>query len=149
VSDVARVLLVAAVLSAATLSWFVLRLTRLDATDPSRVVGELHLAQFAAILVAAIGGISIGLAVAREDVAAATIDITIGLTYVGLAAFVQRREPRDALLIAAAAFVVHALVDIAHRPGWLAADLAPRWYIVGCAIYDVYVGALCYWARRR
>jgi hypothetical protein len=40
-------------------------------------------------------------------------------------------------------------VDIAHRPGWLSPDLAPRWYIVGCASFNVYLAALCYLARRR
>jgi len=32
---------------------------------------------------------------------------------------------------------------VAHRPGALP-GIAPRWYLVGCAIYDVYIGALCY-----
>ena len=38
----------------------------------------------------------------------------------------------------------HAVVDILHRPGLLPEDLAPRWYSIGCAVYDVYLGALCY-----
>jgi hypothetical protein len=23
--------------------------------------------------------------------------------------------------------------------------VAPRWYSIGCAVYDAYIGALCYW----
>jgi hypothetical protein len=149
VSDIARVLLTAAVLSASALSAFAWRLTRLDVRDPVRVVGELHLAQWAALLLAIIGAVPIGLAVARETVTAGTLDVSIGLAFILLAGYVQRREPRDALLLAAVGFVVHALTDIAHRPGWLATELTPRWYVVGCAVYDVYLAALCYWARRR
>jgi hypothetical protein len=54
------------------------------------------------------------------------------------------RDPRQALTIVALAFAAHAVVDVAHRPGLLADSLAPRWYAIGCAVYDVYIGALCY-----
>ena len=148
-SDVARVLLTAAVLSALGMSVFAWRLTRIEPLDPGRVIGELHLAQWAALLLAAIGAIPIGYAVAHEGVLAGTVDVSLGAMFVIFAAFLQRREPRDALLLAAVGFVVHALIDIAHRPGWLSTEIVPRWYVVGCATYDVYLGALCYWARRR
>ena len=39
---------------------------------------------------------------------------------------------------------LHAIVDVAHRPGLLPEGLAPRWYAIGCAVFDVYIGALCY-----
>jgi hypothetical protein len=149
VSDIARLLLMAAVLSASLLWLFAWRLTRLDGHDAARVIGELHLAQWAALLLAAIGAVPIGLAVARDTVLAGTLDVSIGLIFLGIAGVVQRREPREALLLATGAFVLHALIDIAHRPGWLSTELAPRWYIVGGAVYDVYLAALCYWARRR
>ena len=139
----------AGLLSASALAVFAFRLTRFESTDPRRVIAELHLAQLSALLLAAIGAVPIGLAVGQENVRAATLDITIGVAFVALAAFVQRREPRDALLMAAAGFVVHALVDIAHRPGWLAPELAPRWYVIGCAVYDVSLAAICFWPRRR
>ena len=54
-----------------------------------------------------------------------------------------------ALMTLAIAFVAHALVDIAHRPGWLSPAIAPQRFIAGCAAYDVYVAALCFWARGR
>jgi hypothetical protein len=89
------------------------------------------------------------LSVAAEAVPSATLDVTIGAVLVLAAAAVIQREPRVALIIAATAFVAHALTDLAHRPGWLSPDLSPRWYIVGSAIYDVCVAALCYVATRR
>jgi hypothetical protein len=48
------------------------------------------------------------------------------------------------LTIIALAFAAHAIVDVAHRPGLLPEGLAPRWYAVGCAVYDVVIGAVCY-----
>jgi hypothetical protein len=54
------------------------------------------------------------------------------------------KEPRQALTIVALAFAAHAVLDVAHRPGILPEGLAPRWYAIGCAVYDVYIGALCY-----
>jgi hypothetical protein len=149
VSDVARLLMVAAVLAAATFSLQAWRLTRLDAHDPARVVGELHFAHWAALVLAAVGAVPIGLAVAHESVLAGTLDVTIGVGVIVVAGVVLRREPREALLVAAVGFITHALVDVAHRPGWLAPELMPRWYAVGCAVFDVYIGALCYWSRRR
>ena len=47
------------------------------------------------------------------------------------------------------AFAFHALLDVAHRPGILAPELMPRPFLVGCALLNVYVAALCYLARRR
>ena len=54
------------------------------------------------------------------------------------------RDPRQALTILALAFAAHAVLDVAHQPGFLPDSLAPRWYSIGCAIYDAYIGALCY-----
>ncbi len=51
---------------------------------------------------------------------------------------------RPGLDLLALAFAAHAVIDVAHRPGLLADGIAPRWYLIGCATYDVYIGALCY-----
>jgi hypothetical protein len=128
------------------LAW---RVARLDPSLPDRLIGELRLARWAAILLAAVGAISVGLAVARPDVSAGNADVALGVVFVGWAGVVLQREPREGLLLAAVAFVIHALLNIAHRPGWLSPEIAPHWYTVGCAIYDVYIAALCWWARRR
>jgi hypothetical protein len=149
VTDSARVLLTAALLSASALAVFAWRVNRIDAAQPHRIVGELWLAQWAAILLATIGGTSIGFAVAATGVPAAHLDVALGVGFVVAAAIILRRDPHDALLLAALAFVVQALVDVAHRPGLLSPDLAPRWYTAGCAIYSLYVAAICYWTRRR
>ena len=76
-------------------------------------------------------------------------DASLGVVFVGLGGLVLQREPRDGLLLAAVLFVVHALLNIAHRPGWLSTDVAPHWFTVGCAVYDVYLAGLCFWIWRR
>lgn len=148
-TDTARVLLTAAVLSGSALGVLAWRVGRTDPSQPARLVGELRLAQWAALVLAATAGLPMGLAVALPSMPDAHLDAAIGVGFVALAGLVLLSEPRDGLFLAAAAYILHALVDLAHRPGWLSPDLAPRWYIVGCASYDVYVAALCYWARRR
>ncbi len=147
-TDTARVLLTAAVLSALVMSTFAWRVTQIDAEDTDRLIGELRLAQWAAVLLAGISGIPIGLAIAGTA-SLANLDAAFSVIFVGVAGMVLQREPREALLLASAGFVGHALLDIGHRPGWLSPEMAPRWFSIGCALYNVYLAAICYWARRR
>jgi hypothetical protein len=149
VPDAARALLTAALLSGSALAALAFRLRRTDPASPERAIGELQLSRWMAVLLAATGAMSAGLTIAAPPTPLAALEITIGLAFVGVAGFVLTRHPRQGLLVATGAFVLHALVDIAHRPGLLAPDLAPRWFTIGCAIYDICIGAVCYWARRR
>ncbi len=148
-TDTARVLLTAAVLSASGIGLFAWRLAAADPTQPDRIVGELRLAQGAALILALMGGVSVGLATGSPAVPAAHLDATLGIAFVVVAGVILTREPHEALLIAAAAFVLHALTDVAHRPGLLPDHLPPRWWIIGSAVYDMYLAVVCYWIRRR
>lgn len=148
-SDTGLVLLTAAVLSIVTLGTFAFRVSRLDPTTPARLIGELRVAQAAAILITALGAMWAGLAVAAATRPATHLDAAIGIGFVMLAVFIFQREPREALLAAAGAFVLLALVALAHRPGLLPPDLAPRWFAVGTASYSVVGAAICFWTSRR
>jgi len=148
-NDTVRVVMAAAIVSLAAIATLAWRITRADPTQADRLIGELRLAQWAAILLAGVSAVPIGLAVARVADAMSNFDAALGVVLLGLAGIVLQREPRDALLLVAGGFVLHALLDIAHRPGWLSSDLAPRWFTVGCATYNVCIAAICYWARRR
>jgi hypothetical protein len=143
------VLLTAAVLSAIALASFAWRVTRIDIDDTDRLIGELRLMQWAGVMLAAVSAIPIGLALAVSAAPLAHLDIALAAIFIGLAGFVLQRDPREGLLLACAGFFAHALIDIAHRPGWLAPDLAPRWYTIGCAIYNVFLAGWCFWVRRR
>jgi hypothetical protein len=105
--------------------------------------------QWAGVLLAAISAIPIGLALAAREAPLAHLDIAVAAIFIGVAGFVLQRDPREGLLLACAGFFAHALLDIAHRPGWLSPDLAPRWFTVGCAIYNVVLAGWCFWVRRR
>ena len=149
-TDTARVLLTAAVLSAGALAILAWQVTKTDSHAPARLIGQLRLSQVAAMLLAATGALPIGLAIAAAPtVQLAHLDAALGVIFVVLAGLVLQRDPRQGLLIAALAFIAHALVDLAHRPGLLSPALGPRWFFVSCAVYDVLVAAICYWGQRR
>jgi hypothetical protein len=143
------VVLTAAAVSAAAVTLLARRVVSADPSQPDRMIGELRVARWGAVLLAALGGISVGLASGRPDLGTAHIDAALGAVFVGLGGIILHREPRDGLAMAAGGFVLHALVSLAHRPGWLSADVAPHWYSAGYATFDVYLAGLLYWVRRR
>lgn len=148
-TDTVRVLATAAILSGLAIATFAWQVSRLESDDPARLIGELRLAQWAAILLAATGAIPVGLALGHPTALAGNVDAALGLVFVGVSGLVLQLDPPAALLLAASAFGAHALVDIAHRPGWLPLEVQPRWYSTACAIYDVTIAAFCFWVRRR
>jgi len=149
VTEAARVLLVAVVLAAIGLGAVAWRIARVDANDPTRLIGELLFGQWTALLLATVGGAWIGAAASRSGVPLGGVEVTIGIATIVFAAWTLHLETRQSLLMLAAAFLGHALIDTAHRPDWLAADLVPRWFVVGCAAHNLYMAALCYWVQRR
>ena len=129
----------------AALTWQAVRAAMVPVSSPERLVAELRLAQLAALLLSLSAGAYIGLAVAHEADRGVGVDIALSVGFFVTAAATLVRDPRQALTILALAFAAHAVLDVAHRPGWLLPDgMAPRWYSIGCAVYDVYIGALCY-----
>jgi hypothetical protein len=149
VTDTARVLLTGAILAGLAISTFAWRVRHLDPEEADRLIGELRLAQWMAVALAAVSGIPIGIALSRLDMPLGHLDAAFGVAFVGVAGFVLQRDPREGLLVASLGFIAHALIDIAHRPGWLPPDLSPRWYTTGCAVFNVYLAAWCFWVRRR
>lgn len=130
---------------AAAFTWYAIRTARIPPSSPDRLVSELRLAQFAALLLALIAGAYVGFAVVAERTQGVGLDIAFTIGFLLIAASTLVYDPRQALTVLALAFAAHAVIDVAHRPGGLPEAIAPRWYLVGCAIFDVYVGALCYY----
>jgi hypothetical protein len=133
-----------AALMLASIATFALRALAAPATSPDRLVAELRLAQVAALVLALLAGVSVGLAVghaARPEVSA---EVALGGMLFLVAAIAPFQDPRLALTILALGFAAHAVTDVMHRPGLLPADLAAQWYFVGSACLDAVVGALCY-----
>lgn len=148
-TEVGRVLLTAAVLTLSAFATFAWRISRTEASQPERLIGELRLAQWAAVLFAATGAASIGFAASRPSIPLGTIDVTVAVVCVVVAGVILQREPRAGLLVAAWAFLGHALFDVSHRPGLLSDDLVPRWFAGSWAAWDLAMAAVCLWARRR
>ena len=135
-SEGARTLLVAAIAFGAGFSIQSLRTAAIPTSSPDRLVSELRLAQVAALLLTLSAG--------NETRTGVGLDIALAAGFFVLAAYTLMCDPRQALTLLALGFGAHAIVDIAHRPGVLPDGIAPQWYTVGCAIYDVIIGALCY-----
>ena len=129
---------------AAGFTWLSIRTSAQPSSTPQRLIDELRLAQFAALLLTLTAGAYIGFAVVRDSEPGVGLDIALAIGFLIAAGTSMIREPRQALTIVALAFAAHAVLDVAHRPGLLPDGLAPRWYSIGCAVYDVYIGALCY-----
>lgn len=144
-SEAARTLLITFGALAAGFTWQAVRTAATPTASPDRLISELRLAQLAALLLTLVAGVYIGFAIIHENARGVGLDITLAVGFLLVAAVTMVRDPRQALTIVALAFAAHAVLDVAHRPGMLPEGLAPRWYSIGCAVYDVYIGALCYW----
>jgi hypothetical protein len=144
ISEAARALLLVSFALIAGFAWMVLRTMRLPTSSPDRLVAELRMAQFAAVMLALICGASIGLTAANEARPDVAIEAAVALAFFAVATIAPLRDPREALTLLALAFGAHALVDISHRPGLLPDQLAPRWFVIGCAIHNLCAGMLCY-----
>ena len=144
VTEGLRTVLVGFVALGAGLTWQSLRTAGIPVSSPERLIAELRLAQVAALMLTLSAGAYLGLAVVHESVPGVGFDVAIAIGFFVVAAATLVRDPRQALTILALAFAAHAVLDMAHG-GWLLPDgIAPRWYSLGCAVYDVYIGALCY-----
>lgn len=143
-SEGLRTLLVAAVAVGAGFAVQSFRTAAIPISSPERLISELRLAQIAALLLTLTAGAYLGFAAGHETRTGVGVDVTLSAGFFVLAAYTLTCDPRQALTLLALGFGGHALVDIAHRPGGLPDGIAPDWYSVGCASYDVVIGALCY-----
>jgi hypothetical protein len=144
VTEAVRTVAVASFGLAVGFTWHAVRTSFIPTTSPDRLVAELRLGQFAALLLSLTAGVYIGFAVNHENQPGVGLDVAFAVGFLVVAASTLVRDPRQALTILALSFAAHAVVDVAHRPGLLPDGIAPRWYLIGCATYDVYIGALCY-----
>lgn len=139
-----RTVMIAAVALAAGLTWQSVRTAAIPIASPDRLVAELRLAQIAALLLALTAGAYIGFAAAHDGRAAGALDVTMAVGFFLVAATTLVRDPRAALTILAIAFAAHAVIDAGLRPGGLRAGIVPEWYAVGCATFNVCIGAIVY-----
>jgi hypothetical protein len=143
-SEAARTLLLAAVAFGGGFTYQSLKTAAIPISSPERLIAELRLAQFAALLLTLSAGAYLGFAAANEWRTGVGADIAFSVGFFVLGAYTLTCDPRQALTLLALGFATHAIIDIGHRPGALPEGIAPRWYTVGCASYDLLMGALCY-----
>ena len=143
-TDGARALLVAGVALAIILIRLALAAVRADPGSPARLVAELRLAQFAAMMLMLSAGAYIGFALAQESTAGSGLDVALAVGFLVVASIAVTRDPRLALTLLALAFAGHAGVDLLHGAGILPSESMPGWYATACAVYDVGVAGVCY-----
>jgi hypothetical protein len=128
----------------ALIGWMSARLITVPANTPERLVGELRLAQLAALVLCLVSGAGAGMAIAQLPVPGAGITLALAAGFLLVASNAILRDPHDALTMLAIAFLAHAIVDVLHRPGWLPELIIPGWYARDCAILNVVIALLCY-----
>jgi hypothetical protein len=116
---------------------------RQPADAPGRLVAELRLAQLAATVLAFVAGGYVGLAAASPAVPGTGLDVALALGFLVLAATAPSRDPREALTLIGAGWAAHAIVDVLHRPGWLADAAVPPWYALACAALNLLLALAC------
>jgi len=144
-TEASRTILIAALSIAAGMTWQGLRAAAIPLTSPERLIAELRLAQVGALVLMATAGAYLGFAVVHDSDPGVGLDIALALGFGIVAAVTLVHDPRQGLTLLALAFAAHAVLDVAHRPGVLPVGVAPRWYSLGCAVFNVYVGAVTYW----
>ncbi|MCU0256265.1 MAG: hypothetical protein MUF60_05950 [Vicinamibacterales bacterium] len=149
VSDGAIALALSAFALWAPLAWRLLLLRREPHDSPQRVIGELRLAQMAAMVLVFVAAAHAGLAVARLEVPGAGLEIALSMGFLVFASAAVLRDPPEALSWLALGFLGHAVLDVLHRPGLLPELLVPGWYARDCATLSALVAAVCYLAVRR
>ncbi len=143
-TDGARALLVAGIALAIILVRLALAAVRADPDSPARLVAELRLAQFAAMMLTLSAGTYVGFALAQESAAGSGMDVALAVGFLIGASIAVTRDPRPALTLLALAFAAHAGVALLHGAGILPSESMPPWYATACAVYDVGVAGVCY-----
>lgn len=143
-SEAFRAVLFGCVALGLALAWVAGRAIRLDTTSPDRLILELRLAQFSALLLVLVAGVYVGLGIAHEDTSGTGLDVALAIGFFVVASAVTTWEPSMALTVLALAWVGHSVVDLAHMVDLLPASIVPMWYPRACAIYDVGIAAICY-----
>ncbi len=142
--DTLQIIGLAVVTVTGAFTWQAARTVGADAASPTRLVSELRFAQISALLLTLVAGAYIGMAALLTAQPGAGLDVVLALGFLGVAVASATREPREALTVLAVAFVAHALLDLVHRQGGLSDGMIPRWYVIGCAVHNVYMATLCY-----
>ena len=143
-TDAVRALLVACTALAIAMIRLAVIATTTDPASPHRLIAELRLAQFSALLLVLTAGVYIGFALAYESSTGSGLDVALGVGFLVLASVAVTQPPGRALTLLAVAFTAHAVVDLCHGAGILPAEALPDWYATASAIYDVAIAAVSY-----
>lgn len=144
ISDTALAMAAVALALAGMVGWLSAAAVRARRDDALYLVAEWRLVQAASLALAFVAGAYLGIAAAQAGAPGAGLDAALAVGFMVLAFTATQQEPPQALTLLALGFLAHVVLDLAHRPGWLPHGGVASWYIIGCAIHNVFLGALCY-----
>ena len=108
----------------------------MESSNPNRLITELRLAQYAALLMVLTAGVYIGLALAQEQQPRFELEIAFSTGFILLATLATTWVPTKALTGLALAWIFHAIIDLGHIAEVLS-GMRPSWYSTTCAIHNV------------
>lgn len=126
-----------------TVGWLALGARRAEPTSGQRLVAELRLAQFAALLLAFAAAVPMGFALGHHDAAGAGLVVAIAAGCFTTAGLVTTWEPVRALTALTVTWGAQAMAALAHGVGLLPPEIVPGWYPAAGAAYGVAIAALC------
>ncbi|MCL4814091.1 MAG: hypothetical protein KJ061_16495 [Vicinamibacteraceae bacterium] len=144
VPDTALAIGAVALALAGMVGWLSLAAIRARRDDALYLVAEWRLVQAASLVLVFVAASYVGVAAAQAGAPGASFDAVLAVGFLVLAFTASQQEPPQALALLALGFLAHVVLDLAHRPGWLPHGGVASWYVIGCAIHNVVIGALCY-----
>ena len=129
--------------------WLSSQATNMEPSNPNRLITELLLAQYAALLMVLTAGVYIGLVLTQEQQPRIELDVALSTGFILLAAIAITWVPEKALTALAVAWTAHAMIDLGHIAELLS-PIRPSWYPTTCALHDVVLAGFCYlpvWRR--
>lgn len=144
IADTAIAMAAVALALAGMVGWLCVAAVSARRDDALYLVAEWRLVQAASLALTFVAGAYLGIAAAQTGTPGAGLDAALAVGFLVMAFTASQQEPPQALTLLALSFLAHAVLDIAHRPGWLPHAAVPTWYIVGCALHNVVLAALCY-----
>jgi len=147
--DISLAFSVSALTFSCGVMWLSSQAANIEASNPNRLIAELRLAQYAALLMVLTAGVYIGLALGQEQQPRFELEIAFSTGFILLATLSTTWVPKKALTGLALAWIFHAIIDLGHIAEVLSV-MQPSWYSTTCAIHNVVLAGFCYlpiWRR--
>tara|TARA_B100000029_G_scaffold282148_1_gene276121 strand:+ start:1854 stop:2303 length:450 start_codon:yes stop_codon:yes gene_type:complete len=147
--DISLAFSVSALAFSCGIIWISNQAINMQTSHPNRLITQLRLSQYAALLMVLTNGVYIGLALAHEQQPRFELEIALSTGFILLATITTTWAPEKALTVLSIGWIMHAILDLAHIAEVLSV-IQPSWYSTACAMHNVVLAGFCYlpvWRR--